>query len=138
MRQRAGALPQSEKLVPQPHEAVALGLWTLKDWPIRSSTKSISEPRQVFERDRVDQHARACPLDHEVVGLGGADQVELVLEARAAAALDADAQQGRGGLAGDDLGDAARGALGDGDGLAHGRAVAVSPIDLPVRSRRWR
>src|SRR5262245_21631567 len=36
--------PQIEKLVPQPQEAVALGLWTLKDWPIRSSTKSISEP----------------------------------------------------------------------------------------------
>src|SRR5262249_42953138 len=33
-----------EKLVPQPHEAVALGLWTLKEEPIRSSTKSISEP----------------------------------------------------------------------------------------------
>src|SRR5262245_38811220 len=35
---------QMEKLVPQPHEAVALGLWTLKEEPMRSSTKSISEP----------------------------------------------------------------------------------------------
>src|SRR5947209_14642138 len=35
---------QIEKLVPQPQEAVALGLTTRKDAPIRSSTKSTSEP----------------------------------------------------------------------------------------------
>ena len=35
---------QIEKLVPQPQEAVACGLLILKDAPIRSSTKSISEP----------------------------------------------------------------------------------------------
>ena len=34
----------SEKLVPQPQEALAFGLLTLNDAPIRSSTKSISEP----------------------------------------------------------------------------------------------
>ena len=35
---------QIEKLVPQPQLAVAFGLLILKAWPIRSSTKSISEP----------------------------------------------------------------------------------------------
>src|SRR5207302_8382863 len=35
---------QTVKLVPQPQEAVALGLLTLKAWPIRSSVKSISAP----------------------------------------------------------------------------------------------
>ena len=34
----------SAKLVPQPQEAVAFGLLTLNEAPIRSSTKSISEP----------------------------------------------------------------------------------------------
>ena len=40
-----GTLLQRAKLVPQPQEAVALGLWILNDWPMRSSTKSISDPR---------------------------------------------------------------------------------------------
>src|SRR3984957_5097615 len=35
---------QIEKLVPQPQEAVALGLLTRNEAPIRSSTKSTSEP----------------------------------------------------------------------------------------------
>src|SRR4051794_15587917 len=35
---------QIEKLVPQPHDAVALGLTTRNEAPIRSSTKSTSEP----------------------------------------------------------------------------------------------
>src|SRR6476469_3750437 len=35
---------QIEKLVPQPQEAVALGLTTRNDAPIRSSTKSTSDP----------------------------------------------------------------------------------------------
>ncbi len=35
---------QSEKLVPQPQEATALGFLIWNDWPIRSSTKSITEP----------------------------------------------------------------------------------------------
>lgn len=34
----------SAKLVPQPQDAFACGLFTLNDAPIRSSTKSISEP----------------------------------------------------------------------------------------------
>src|ERR1700761_5713944 len=37
-------LLQIEKLVPQPQEAVAFGLLTRKDAPIRSSTKSTSDP----------------------------------------------------------------------------------------------
>src|SRR6516225_227659 len=40
------ATAQMAKLVPQPQEAVALGLCTLKEEPIRSSTKSISEPER--------------------------------------------------------------------------------------------
>src|ERR1700688_972868 len=35
---------QIEKLVPQPQDAVALGLTTRNEAPIRSSTKSTSEP----------------------------------------------------------------------------------------------
>ena len=35
---------QTEKLVPQPHAATAFGLTILKAEPIRSSTKSSSEP----------------------------------------------------------------------------------------------
>jgi hypothetical protein len=34
----------SAKLVPQPQEALASGFFTLNEAPIRSSTKSISEP----------------------------------------------------------------------------------------------
>ena len=34
----------NEKEVPQPQEAVASGFSILKDWPIRSFTKSIVEP----------------------------------------------------------------------------------------------
>src|SRR5581483_4214405 len=43
---RNGARGQIEKLVPQPQDAVALGFFTLKDEPMRSSTKSISEPER--------------------------------------------------------------------------------------------
>ena len=35
---------QTEKLVPQPQDATAFGFLIWKDWPIRSSTKSITEP----------------------------------------------------------------------------------------------
>ncbi len=35
---------QTEKLTPQPQEAVAFGFLTRNDWPIRSSTKSSSAP----------------------------------------------------------------------------------------------
>src|SRR6185295_1813549 len=42
--ERAAASRYIEKLVPQPQEAVAWGFLILKAAPIRSSTKSISEP----------------------------------------------------------------------------------------------
>ena len=38
------AMAQIEKLVPQPQEATAFGFLIWKDWPIRSSTKSMTEP----------------------------------------------------------------------------------------------
>ena len=59
---------QIEKLVPQPQEATACGFLIWKDWPIRSSTKSISEPPIYSQRDRVDQHRRAVAREHDVVG----------------------------------------------------------------------
>lgn len=59
-------------------------------------------------------------FDDEVVGLGGLVQLELVLEAAAAAGKDRDAQGGRllswGLLAGDDLGDAFGGSVGYAEG----------------------
>jgi hypothetical protein len=41
---RPGMTDYTVKLVPQPQDAVAFGLWTLNEAPIRSSTKSISAP----------------------------------------------------------------------------------------------
>ena len=41
---RQGGGNQMEKLVPQPQDAVACGLLIRNDAPIKSSTKSISEP----------------------------------------------------------------------------------------------
>src|SRR4028119_2223722 len=38
------AVFHKEKEVPQPQEAVAWGFSILNDWPMRSSTKSITEP----------------------------------------------------------------------------------------------
>ena len=40
----AGGTRQIEKLVPQPQDALAWGLLMRNEAPIRSSTKSISEP----------------------------------------------------------------------------------------------
>src|SRR5262245_43392542 len=59
--------------------------------------------RHVAERDLVDEDPRSCPLDDEIIGLRSLDQIELILEARAAAALDAHPQKRLVGLAGDDL-----------------------------------
>src|SRR5947209_18091002 len=39
-------LAQTVKLAPQPQDAFTFGLSILKDWPIRSSTKSIRVPRR--------------------------------------------------------------------------------------------
>jgi hypothetical protein len=43
-KKRIADFSYSAKLVPQPQEAVAFGFFTLNEAPIRSSTKSISEP----------------------------------------------------------------------------------------------
>ncbi len=106
---------QTEKLVPQPHDAVTFGLLSLNWAPIRSSTKSSSAPCHEAERDGIDHHAGAVALDQQIVGRRLVDQVEAVLEARAAAALDADAKQRGRGLGLDKLGDPARGARADGE-----------------------
>src|SRR5215207_4481956 len=82
-------------------------------------------------RGRIDQHHRALARDHEVVlGLGVVD-VELVLEAGAAAALDGDAQHGAVAFGLEDFPDAAGGPLADGDGSGHGMLSGPSyPIHL--------
>src|SRR5262245_47749351 len=80
--------------------------------PERGADQVVDEvdlgPRHVVERHRVDQHGRPVLRDDDVVvGLGAVD-VELVLEARAAAAFDADAQHGAGAFALEDFADALR------------------------------
>ena len=105
--------------MPQPQEALTFGLLILNCAPISSSTKSISEPRTKPSEIGIDNHPRAVALDDEIVGCAVLHQVEAVLEARAAAALDADAHQ-RGMLCLQNLGDALRGALAQGNGrFAH-------------------
>ena len=81
--------------MPQPQEAVTFGLLILNWAPISSSTKSISEPRTKPSEIGSTTTLRAVALDHEVVRRTVLHQVEAVLEARAAAALDADAHQRR-------------------------------------------
>ncbi len=120
MPQSVRLASQIEKLVPQPHDAVALGLTTRNDAPIKSSTKSTSEPREERHRGWIDQHHGVLARDHQVIlGLGAVD-VELVLEAGAAAALDGDAQHGAVAFGFEDFADAAGGPLADGDGCTHG------------------
>jgi hypothetical protein len=72
-----------------------------------------------FERDRVDQHRDLPSFDDEVIRRPLAVDVESVLEARAAAALDADAQHRPGRFPLQDLADPARCPFGDGDGIGH-------------------
>src|SRR5439155_16397049 len=70
-------------------------------------------------RGRIDQYHRALARDHQIVlGLVVVD-VELVLEAGAAAALDGDAQHGAVAFDFKDFADAAGGPLADGDGSGH-------------------
>ena len=77
----------SEKLVPQPQDALAFGLLTLNEAPIRSSTKSISEPaRYCSDTGSISMVTPSRVDDDVVLGLVALD-VELVLEAGAAAAL---------------------------------------------------
>src|SRR6478735_3314224 len=51
--------------------------------------------RQVGQADRIDHHAHAVALDLEVVWFGARVEADRVLESRAAAALDGDAQHAR-------------------------------------------
>ena len=120
----------SAKLVPQPHDAFAFGLLTLNEAPIRSSTKSISEPAMIADRHRIDQHDGAVAVDDEVVGGLRALHVELVLEAGAAAALDRDAQHRAGGLGLEDLADAPGGALADCDAFGHAGILLASSVTI--------
>ena len=91
---RAAMDAQTEKLVPQPQDAVALGLLILKAWPIRSSVKSISAPGQEIQRHRIDQHLGAVAFHHQVFVQLGIVQGEIVLEARTAAAGHRHPQRG--------------------------------------------
>ena len=119
---------QIEKLVPQPQDAVALGLLTRNEAPIRSSTKSTSEPaRNGTEAGSTSTTASSRAITRSSSGLGALD-VEFVLEAGAAAALDADAQHGAIALGPEDFADAAGGPLGDGD-------VALVIVMLSGRGR---
>src|SRR5216684_4479279 len=68
------------------------------DHPERRADQVVDEidlgPRQKRHRSRIDQHHCAVARDHQVVFGLRALNVELVLKAGAAAALDADAQHG--------------------------------------------
>src|SRR4051794_6764778 len=70
-------------------------------------------PREISNRDRVDQYGRAVAVDDEVVVRPRAIHVELVLEARAAAAFHAHAQHGSRRLTAENLADAPRRPFGD-------------------------
>ncbi len=84
------AAPQIEKLVPQPQEAVAFGLFTRNEAPDQVVDEIDLRAGQERHRGRIDQHHGGIALDHQIVlGLGALD-VEFVLEAGAAAALDAE------------------------------------------------
>ena len=68
---------------------------------------------QQIEAARIDKDPGASLLDHEVIGrCGRLIEIELVLEAAAAAREDRDPQGGRGGLAAQNLGDAGHRPLG--------------------------
>src|SRR5262245_2002633 len=90
--------------------------------------------RQERHGSGINQHHRAFAGDHEVIlGLGMVD-VEFVLEAGAAAALDADAQHGAVAFALEDFADAAGSPLADGDGSSHSPFLQASyPIHLVYR-----
>src|SRR5205085_12547891 len=90
-------------------------------------------PGEIAERNLVDQHGRAITGDDEVIGRLLALDVELVLEAGAAAALHADAQHGARRLAAQDRADLPRRPFGHVH-VAHGLRPMISPRYL---SARW-
>jgi len=106
-----------EKLVPQPQDAVALGLTTRNEAPIRSSTKSTSEPA----RNGTDAGSTTVAGDYEVVFGPIMFDVEFILKAGAAAALDADPQHGAVALLLEDFANAAGGPFTDGDRCGHAK-----------------
>ena len=113
--------------MPQPQDAVTLGFLILNWAPIRLVDEVDLAALHEVERDGIDHHARAVALDQEVVGRLIIDQVEAVLEARAAAALDAHAEQGRGRLVAQKLDDPVRRSRAQGDGrFAHVRCSQSS------------
>ena len=104
---------QIEKLVPQPQPATACGFLIWKDWPIRSSTKSISDPL-IYSSDTesISTFAPSRREHHVLRRRLFLDQIVAVLEAGAAAALHADAERRAGRLGAENLGDPLRGAVG--------------------------
>src|SRR5437870_2923094 len=85
--------------------------------------------REERHRGWIDQHHRALARDHQIVLSLGVVDVELVLEAGAAAALDGDAQHGAVAFDFKDFADAAGGPLADGDGSGHGM---LSGLPYPI------
>ncbi len=132
MRCRLSSIREREewqKLVPQPQDAVAFGFWILNEAPMRSSTKSISEPDRYSSETGIDQDLGSLALDHDIVLRRFADEVEAVLKAGAAAAFDRNAEHGRGRLAGYDLGDALGCAFGKGHGMGRHEVILCAWAD---------
>src|SRR6266404_2955155 len=75
--------------------------------------------RQKRHRGGIDQHYRTVARDHQVIFSLRTLDVELILKAGAAAALDADSQHGAIALSLEDFPDAAGRPLADGDGCSH-------------------
>ncbi len=101
-----------ENEVPQPQDEEALGLLMTKRAPMSSSVKSISASAR-NGRETGSMRTLAPPFSStRSSGCGRGFEVDVVLEARAAAALDGDAQARGLGVRGD-LGEAGEGAVGD-------------------------
>ncbi len=81
-----------ENELPQPQVLFALGFLMTKREPSAPSWKSIFGAAQILQTDRVDQHAHAVLFDDEIVRIAQFLERESVLESRAAAAGDRDAQ----------------------------------------------
>src|ERR1700674_4587397 len=93
------------------------------DHPERGTDQVVDEinlgAREERHRGGIDQHHGAVAGDDEIILGTRALDVEFVLKAGAAAALDADPQHGAVALALEDFADAAGGPLADGDGCGH-------------------
>ena len=96
--------------MPQPQDAVALGLTTRNEAPIRSSTKSTSDPA----KNGTEAGSTSTTALSRAISLG-AFNIEFILKAGAAAALDADAQHRTVTLGLEDFPDAASRPVADDD-----------------------